>query len=280
MSERIVVAAPYPTMPGPEAAATFDLVRRLVDEGHDVLVASPRPSAAHTHLDPGGVRGAVRLARLVAGRDRLIVRLDASALRVDGDRTALIPARNALVAAMLLVDAAELILDRVPDTVSPRWATKVVGRVERVTVSSDAERDRLVAAGVDAGKVDVVALPSRAPTAVAARSVAALPAAPSSAAAIEDLIRRRAGETRAAQEAGPAEVTAASRSLRLIEPLERPTIRSRKPAVASVKRAQLRVLAWMFDSVIQHVNRLHHATIEAIEAVEATSVDKGDAGGR
>ena len=46
---RVVVAGPYPTMPGPESAATFALVRSLVAAGDDVTVVSPQPSAAHHH---------------------------------------------------------------------------------------------------------------------------------------------------------------------------------------------------------------------------------------
>ncbi|HET9444458.1 MAG TPA: hypothetical protein VFO65_14105, partial [Acidimicrobiales bacterium] len=74
---RVLVASPYPPMTGPEAAAGLALVRSLVAAGDDVTVVSPVPSAAHHHADPGGATGAARLARLCAGAERLVVRLDA-----------------------------------------------------------------------------------------------------------------------------------------------------------------------------------------------------------
>lgn len=47
-------------------------------------------------------------------------------------------------------------------------------------------------------------------------------------------------------------------------------MRSRNPAYLAVKRVQRRLMAWEFDWVIQHVNRLHQATIDAVDAVNDT----------
>ncbi|MEA3076259.1 MAG: hypothetical protein QOF60_1167, partial [Actinomycetota bacterium] len=98
--ERVLVAGPYPTMRGAASEATFELVRSLVDEGCEVTVASPRPSAAHVVADPGGPRGAAKLASLAAGQDRLVVRLDASGVRADADPLFALPGRLGLSAAM------------------------------------------------------------------------------------------------------------------------------------------------------------------------------------
>lgn len=276
MSERILVAAPYPTMGGAEAAATFDRVRRLVADGNDVYVVSPRPSAAHAHADAGSPRGAAKLASLVAGRDRLIIRLDAAALAAGTESPRLLPGRVALAAAVRRVPRADIILDRVPSSIAQRWASLVLTPAASITVATEAERDAVVAAGVPANKVvvDAEILP---PSAERVLDAIARPATPSgkgdgglTAAAIEELVRRRAVEMQTPLDAGlgPGRVGLASKPLRAIAPLERPRIRTNNPAYAAVKRVQLKLLAWMFDWVIQHVNHLHQATIEAIELAE------------
>jgi len=280
--ERVLVAAPYPTMPGPEAAATFELVRSLVDDGADVVVASPRPSAAHVVADPGGPRGAARLASLASGRDLFVVRLDAAGVGADADPPLALPGRLGLAAALRRARRAEVMLDRVPPSVSRRWASLVLGPAASVTVGSEDERAALVRAGVDAAKVRIDASQPTSPV----LSRGTWPPAPrstgqnelASAAEIEEEIRRRADETRRSAEAGgpggPGGAGEASRPLRHLVPLERPEIRTRKPGVAAIKRAQLRLLGWMFDWVIQHVNRLHQATIESVQQLEAQSAAK------
>ena len=281
--QRVLVAAPYPTMAGPEAAATFELVRSLVDDGADVVVASPRPSAAHVVADPGGPRGAARLASLAAGRDLVIVRLDAAGIGADADPPLALPGRLGLAAALRRARRAEVVLDRVPASVSRRWASLVLGPAAVVTVGSEGEREVLVRAGVDAAKVSVVAPTQPVLGAIsAAYGIRARPKADEgvvvTAAEIEEEIRRRAAETRRSAEVGggPGGAGEASRPLRHLVPLERPEIRTRKPGVATIKRAQLRLLGWMFDWVIQHVNRLHHATIESVQQLEAQSTSRSN----
>jgi hypothetical protein len=61
----------------------------------------------------------------------------------------------------------------------------------------------------------------------------------------------------------------ASLPLRHLVRMERAQVRSAKPGGAFVKRAIAKVLAWQFDNVIQHVNQLHQATIDAIDNLEA-----------
>ncbi|HEX2851341.1 MAG TPA: hypothetical protein VHN98_12340, partial [Acidimicrobiales bacterium] len=86
---------------------------------------------------------------------------------------------------------------------------------------------------------------------------------------IEHVLRDLAARRRAEKESAlrPSEGRA-SRVLRLIPPLEAAPARSTKPGVAAFKRVQRRVLGWQFDWTIQHVNRLHRAMVEALDALE------------
>jgi len=65
--------APYPPERDGLAAYAVQSVARLRAEGNDVEVLSPSPSAAHHHLDMRGWRGALALARMMRGYDRVIV---------------------------------------------------------------------------------------------------------------------------------------------------------------------------------------------------------------
>jgi hypothetical protein len=284
---RVVVAAPYPTMPGPESAATFALVRSLVADGDDVTVVSPQPSAAHHHADPGGPRGAARLARLVSGSDRLHLRLDAAALAAGVESPRLLPGRLALAGVVRRADHVEVRLDRVPGSVSRQWASLVLGPARRVLVADDAARDALVAAGVAATKVDVVPEPAfdaelataaerrRSRNAASASSGAT---ATASATELQELVRRRAAEDRAAnRKATTLAEGAASLPLRHLVRMERAPVRSNKPGGAFLKRSISKLLGWQFDNVIASVNRLHQATIDAVEALEAQRSDESSA---
>ena len=276
---RVVVAAPYPTMPGPESAATFALVRRLVAAGDDVTVVSPAPSAAHHHADPGGPRGAARLARLVGGADLLHLRLDAAALGASVDAPQLLPARLALNAVLRRAAEREVRLDRVPADVSPRWASLVLGKSDRVLVEDEAAAGALVRAGVPAERIVVDPEPELAahelrPTRRAAATGGApvATASPLTAADLQELVRRRAVEDRVANRRASTVVEGtASLPLRHLVRMERAPVRSNKPGGAFVKKAIAKLLQWQFDNVIASVNRLHQATIDAIENLEAQS---------
>ncbi|HEX4979259.1 MAG TPA: hypothetical protein VFV35_04265 [Acidimicrobiales bacterium] len=280
---RWAVFAPYPTMRGPEALWALERVKELVDRGADVVVISPRPSAAHLFADPGGLRGATRLLRHLAGREHAVVRLDASALRADADTRALLAPRAALASALRRVPEVELVLDRVPPVVAPRWASMIAARATRIVVATPAEREALAAAGVARGTVEID--PALGPDDVAPRgSVDATAAvddagvaplrAGATASDLEELIRRRAAAGRT-DAAGTGHAPPASLPLRHLEPLARPRIATRKPGVATAKRVELRALAWMFDAVIQHVNHLHRATIEALDVLDDRAAGDG-----
>lgn len=266
---RVVVAAPYPNSPGPEAAATLSLVRRLAAAGEDVTVISPTPSAAHHHADPGGPRGALRLARLAAGADALHLRLDAAALAVDADSALLLPARLALGALVRRVARTEIRLDRVPQRVGRHWAALVLEPATRVLVSTEDERRAVLAVGVQPAKVEVAPEPEMERRAEAPRRGERLVLeAPVAASRLQDLVRRRAAEERANRRAAAVEDGAASLPLRHLVRMERAPVRSKVPGGKLVKRIIAKALHWQFDNVIASVNRLHAATIEAVEALE------------
>jgi hypothetical protein len=273
---RVIVAGPYPTMGGPEARATFSLVRRLVAAGEDVTVISPQPSAAHHHADPGGPKGAARLAGLVRGADELHLRLDAAALAAGSDARSLLPGRMALRVGLLRVGRSVVRLDRVPGTVSRQWANLVLGKASEVLVTSEAERASLVAAGVDAGKVrvdpepELAEAPAAGRAAATARGTAGTATATPTAEELQELVRQRAAEDRAARRKPTAAPEGtASLPLRHLVRMERAPVRSSKPGGAFAKRLLAKALQWQFDNVIASVNRLHQATIDALDNLEA-----------
>ena len=75
---RVLVAGSYPPVPGPAAQVTLAEVRRILAEGDEVEVVSPRTSAAHHVGTLWGLRAPTTLARLRRrGRfDRLVFCLE------------------------------------------------------------------------------------------------------------------------------------------------------------------------------------------------------------
>lgn len=67
---KVLVVGSYPPVPGAAAEATFQAVKRLWAQGHEVEVASPRPSAAHYRAWPF-----LDLAKLVhlSGAERVVL---------------------------------------------------------------------------------------------------------------------------------------------------------------------------------------------------------------
>jgi len=63
---RCLVVGSYPPVPGPASAATLAVVRELWAAGAEVIVASPRPSAAHEVVADVGAAAAARVATLAA----------------------------------------------------------------------------------------------------------------------------------------------------------------------------------------------------------------------
>lgn len=273
---RVVVAGPYPIMPGPEADATFALVRGLVGEGHDVTVVSPQPSAAHHFADPASPRGAARLAKLLRDVDVLHLRLDAAALDAGRESRALMAGRLAIRVVLQRARRRIVRLDRVPPVVSRQFASVVLAKADEVVVASGAEQQALVAAGVPVSRVVVAPEPemdradAEPKERIDAATLAPRPPTLASAQEVEGLVRRRAAAARAARTASVAgDPGTAASSLRQLPQMERPLTRSNKLGGVMLKRLMAKVTQWQYDNVIVSVNRLHQATTRAVETLEA-----------
>jgi hypothetical protein len=245
----VVVFGPYPPAPGVAAAATLDEVRGLLATGADVRVISPVPSAAHDSADLRRPDGALRFAQAAVGADRLVLRLDGGLLASKAHRGEL-PARLAVVAALR----------------SSRRST--VHLPEGVPVNGEWSQ---VLAAADQVVVD------EAPAATPAVEVTPRPAGPASTwelrsgatrADVEAEIRRRAADRRA--ERRTSEETAsghrpAARTLRALPLLGPEEPRSARKAVAVVKQVVSRLVDWRINPVIEHVNLLHRAVLDAVD---------------
>jgi hypothetical protein len=291
---KALVFGAYPPMPGPETAATLASVRDLLAGGAQVEVVSPQPSAAHRTADVRRLTGALRLAGWVAAAERVVLHLDPGVLLggLDGQRVP--PGRLALGLALRRPSDVRVELGPIRDRLDDRSVRAVLGPADRVVAASRFDRDLLVAAGLSPAKVQVVPAPE-----VEAEPQPQGQALPEEPAALPDPgpwrlspdpdrdeiqaeIQRRAavrsvgGSGEAARRAGPEANlpgTAASRPLLALPPLHPAPPRSPKPGVGLVKRVVHKLVGWQIDPVIEHVNRLHRAVLEAIE-----SQDRGQTG--
>jgi len=136
--QRILVVSPYPPQRDGIGAYAVQQVRALRGAGHHVEVCSPRPSAAHHHLDVVGPAAGRALARLAAGFDRVIVHFHPDVFYVNPSTpTSRISTGLALAAAFRLGPPVEIRLHEV----DRRWASAT----DQVEVSS---RSGAVAKGV------------------------------------------------------------------------------------------------------------------------------------
>lgn len=280
-SGKALVFGPYPPLPGPGAAATLASVRRLLAEGLDVTVVSPRPSGAHHHADPGRSMGALRLARWVLSAGRVVLHLDPGVLLGAWEGRRLPPGRLAVGTALCRAGDVEIHLEPIRGAIDARSVSVVLGPAGRVVVASPADRDTLVRAGLDPGNIEVAPIAETAPPPrfeggpVPADAGDPGPWNLEGEPGREELqaeIRRRAALRRgggvAVERDRDFPGTAASRPLLAIAPLGPAPARSGKPGVGFVKRVVRRLVGWQIDPVIEHVNRLHRATVEAIENQE------------
>jgi hypothetical protein len=270
---RVVVYGEYPPFPTPGAAATLATVRSLLADGREIEVVSPTPSAAHHHADVGNPRGAAKLARLVGGAE-LVARLDPGILGGSGGAGPA-AARAAVGLAMRRARSAIIYLSPLTAPPAGKWVRSVLGPAVRVVVASQADADRLQAAGLDAAKLSVSDeawwMP---PTADGASgpaegsgSAAALPSAWSVAAGapredIEAEVRRRAATDRDSDTANPV---SASWPLHMVAPLAPAPTGSSKPLFRMVKRTVHRLIGWEVVPIVEQLNHLQRATIEAID---------------
>ena len=247
----VVVFGPYPPAPGVASAATLDEVRRLLAAGADVRVISPAPSAAHDSADLRRPDGALRFAQAAVGADRLVLRLEGDLLTSKARRGEL-PARLAVAAALRSSRTSTVHL---PEGVSVNggWS-QVLAAADEVVVDDAVEA---------------------APAVV--RAPAPRPAAPASAwqlpsgatrADVEAEIRRRAADRRAGRRAVEETVSGqgpTARTLRAMPLLGPVPPRSARKPVAVVKYVVSRLVDWRINPVIEHVNLLQRAVLDAVD---------------
>ena len=168
LPHRVLVVGHYPPWPEPGAAATLAVVRRLLDEGHDVEVLSDRPSAAHDSADLRGVAGGLALARRARSFDAVVVLLepdlfgppDVGRLRRAGARVALAAALRRWPVSVVAVD-----LSRYYSNVAARPSRMVWQAAGEVWVPAEHDRRTLTATGaVTADRVVVQDLSDATPT--------------------------------------------------------------------------------------------------------------------
>jgi hypothetical protein len=284
---KALVFGAYPPMPGPEAAATLASVRELLAGGAEVEVVSPEPSAAHRTADVRRLTGALRLAGWVAAAERVVLHLDPGVLLggLDGQRVP--PGRLALGLALRRPSDVRVELGPIRDRLDDRSVRAVLGPAGRVVAASRFDRDILVSAGLSPARVEVAptAGPEAQPEPPPPESVQEPAAVPDPGPwrlspepdrdEIQAEIQRRAAvrsagsSGEAARRAGPEANlpgTAASRPLLALPPLHPAPPRSPKAGVGLVKRVVHKLVGWQIDPVIEHVNRLHRAVLEAIES--------------
>jgi hypothetical protein len=285
VDRRVVVYGEYPPFPTPGAAATLATVRSLLSDGREIEVVSPRPSAAHHHADIGNPKGAAKLARLVGGAE-LVARFDPGILGGSGGAGPA-AARAAVALAVRRARSSTVYLSPLTAPPAGKWVRSVLGPADRVVVASREDADRLRAAGLDNATVSVAEAawwlpPSHeAPAAPADRSGPAQGSAPeawtvAAGASRQDFeaeVRRRAARYREDDSANPV---SASWPLHMVAPLAPAPTESAKPIFRLVKRYVHRLIAWEVVPIVEQLNHLQRATIEALD--RHTAPAPGEAG--
>jgi glycosyltransferase involved in cell wall biosynthesis len=157
---RILMVSPYPPQRDGIANYTAQSVAALMREGHDVVVLSPQPSAAHQHLDfMAGPRSWAAMSRRVRGFDKLIIQWHPAFFYRNSsisDRSAI---DLAMAAVFRLVPQVEVWVheyEYAEVTASPvrkRAARLAFSQVDRIVFHSERERELFLAAvPVDAGR--------------------------------------------------------------------------------------------------------------------------------
>jgi glycosyltransferase involved in cell wall biosynthesis len=157
---RILMVSPYPPQRDGIANYTAQSVAALMREGHEVVVLSPQPSAAHQHLDfMIGPRAWAAMSRRVRGFDKLVIQWHPAFFYRNSsisDRSAI---DVAMAAVFKLVPQVEVWVHEyeyaeVTASATRRRAAKLAfSQVDRIVFHSEAERDLFLAAvPVDAGR--------------------------------------------------------------------------------------------------------------------------------
>ncbi len=277
-----LVYGSYPPAVDPEAVAALATVRALRADGVDVTVVSPIASGAHHHADLRTLAGTLRFAKLLAATDRAVLYLEPGVLCGSLAARTVPLGRLAVAAVLRRVRHVEVYCRPIGGTLHPPSVRSVFGSVDRVVAATADDRDALVAAGLSVERVEVAPAPSRrrAPDRPASdeRGGTTQPSwrLPSDAGRdeIQAEIRRRASASAGRSSgAGPGDHlpgTLVTRPLMAIRPLGPAPARSSRPGVGVVKRLIRRATGWQLDPVIEHVNRLQRATLEAFENQKET----------
>jgi len=266
---RVVIYGEYPPVPGPAAEATLASVRARLAGGADVVVVSPRPSAAHHHADLATVAGAALLARLAPGAD-LEMTLDPAVLADRGGRGA--PAQALLAAAVAGARRSTVHLGPLGGPTGRGRVRLVLGRADTVVVASASDADALARAGIDRSRLSARSAewdsPSPAVAAPEAGSNGQAGGEPwelSEEPAREELeaaVQRRAAGDR---EEAAGNSAASTWPLHVLVPFTPPTPDSGKPLFTAVKTVVWKLIAWAVLPLAEHVNHLHQATIESVD---------------
>lgn len=271
---RWLIAGPHPPSTDHAAAATLAAVRARLVAGDDVVTVSPEPSSADRSATLSGLVGIARLRRMAAGCDGLYLVLG------DGvGPTPSAPARVAAVERAALGALVRTVDEAVVDVGTGHLHRMPGGRVGALVLRSGArfvvdDADAvavLVARGAPAASVsirdaveptafDVDELAWRAERGGRSALDDELPAADP--AAIEAWLTDRARSDADSVDPAEDERTAAG-ALRSIAPLTLPAPPSGPRRAVGVVVARL--TGWLLQPVVDHVNRLHAAAIDAAE---------------
>jgi glycosyltransferase involved in cell wall biosynthesis len=144
---RILRVSPYPPQRDGIANYAAQSVAALMREGHEVVVLSPQPSAAHQHLDfMAGPRAWAAMARRVRGFDKLIIQWHPAFFYRGisaADRSAI---DVAMAAVFRLVPEVEILVheyeyDEVKRSAARRRSARLAfSQVDRVVFHSEKER--------------------------------------------------------------------------------------------------------------------------------------------
>lgn len=282
-SPRVVVYGEYPPYTTPGAVATLATVRSLLADGREIEVVSPQQSAAHHHADVGNPRGAAKLARLVGGAE-LVARLDPGILGQAGGAGPA-AARAAVGLAVRRSRAATIHLSPLTAPPAGKWVRTVLGPADRVVVASAEDAGRLRAAGLAGPELSVTEeawwLPPPAAVSPEPGSDGSGPSGRADAwpvaagAAREDIeaeVRRRAAGDRDSDTANPV---SASWPLHMVAPLAPAPTGSSKPLFRMVKRSVHRLIGWEVVPIVEQLNHLQRATIEAIDRQTSDATQPG-----
>jgi len=154
-----LIVGPYPPEQGsgPVAAATF--VAERLAAGDTVHAVSPRPTAAHEHLDLEGLRGIRSIWRLARGQgaDGLWLRVEpGTVLRHVVDRRRALVERSALALLLRRFDTSVLDVGDVGLLPGGRAGRPVLASATRIVVRADRDADILLANGAPPERIDRV----------------------------------------------------------------------------------------------------------------------------